>query len=114
MSMGLQHQMQFWPQRQAQVHLYGIPYKCVRNSVQIADRPGIKDILLQFKSKNERTDFTDGHIGASFKNLVVSDIPISMPNKQVENYYTYQTIYKGLDANDEFVKQIQMIENILI
>jgi len=79
-----------------------------------ADFESLKDISLQFKSKNEKTNFTDGHIGASFKILVVSDIPISLPNKQVENYYTYQSIYKGLDANDEFVKQIQMIESILI
>jgi hypothetical protein len=79
-----------------------------------ADFESLKDVSLQFKSKNERTNFTDGHIGASFKILVVSDIPISLPNKQVDNYYTYQSIYKGLDANDEFVKQIQMIENILI
>jgi hypothetical protein len=79
-----------------------------------ADFESLKDVSLQFKSKNEKTNFTDGHIGASFKILVVSDIPISLPNKQVDNYYTYQSIYKGLDANDEFVKQIQMIENILI
>ena len=79
-----------------------------------ADFESLKDVSLQFKSKNERTNFTDGHIGASFKILVVSDIPISLPNKQVDSYYTYESIYKGLDANDEFVKQIQMIENILI
>ena len=79
-----------------------------------ADFESIKDISLQFKSKNEKTDFTDGHIGVSFKIIVVSDIPISLPNKQVDKYYTYEFIYKGLDANDEFVKQIQMIENILI
>ena len=79
-----------------------------------ADFESLKDVSLQFKSKNEKTNFTDGHIGASFKILVVSDIPISLPNKQVDDYYTYQSIYKGLDANDEFVKQIQMIENILI
>ena len=79
-----------------------------------ADFESMKDVSLQFKSKNERTDFTDGHIGVSFKILVVSDIPISLPYKQVETYYTYEYIYKGLDANDEFVKQIQIIENILI
>ena len=79
-----------------------------------ADFESLKDVSLQFKSKNERTNFTDGHIGASFKILVVSDIPISLPYKQVEQYYTYEYIYKGLDANNEFVKQIQMTENILV
>jgi hypothetical protein len=74
----------------------------------------MKDISLQFNSKNGNTNFSDGHIGVSFKILVVSDIPISLPYKQVEEYYTYEFIYKGLDANDEFVKQIQMIENILV
>jgi hypothetical protein len=64
---------------------------------------------VRMRKPNSQTD-----IGASLKYLVVSDVPISLPNKQVENYYTYQSIYKGLDANDEFVKQIQMIESILI
>ena len=79
-----------------------------------ADFESIKDISLQFKSKNEKTNFSDGHIGVSFKILVVSDIPISLAYKQIDTYYTYEYIYKGLDANNEFVKQIQMIENILI
>ena len=79
-----------------------------------ADFESIKDISLQFKSKNEKTNFSDGHIGVSFKILVVSDIPISLAYKQIDTYYTYEYIYKGLDANNEFVKQIQIIENILI
>ncbi len=49
-----------------------------------ADFESTKEISLQFKSKNEKTDFTDGHIQVSFKILVVSDIPISLPYKQVE------------------------------
>ena len=79
-----------------------------------ADFESIKDISLHFKSKNEKTNFTDGHIGISFKILVVSDIPISLVYNKVGEYYTYEYIYKGLDANNEFVKQIQIIENILI
>ena len=79
-----------------------------------ADFESIKDLSLQFKSKNGNTNFTDGHIGASFKISVVSDIPISVPYKIVENHYVYEYIYKGLNSNDEFVKQIQMLENILI
>ncbi len=73
-----------------------------------ADFESIKDISLQFKSKNEKTDFTDGHIGVSFKIILVSDIPISLRNKQVDKYYTYEFIHKSLDSNDEFVKQIQI------
>lgn len=79
-----------------------------------ADFESIKDLSLQFKSKNGNTNFTDGHVGASFKITVVSDIPVSVPYKIVENHYVYEYIYKGLNSNDEFVKQIQMLENILI
>ena len=44
------------------------------------------------KRKKKKTNFTDGHVRASFKILVVSDIPISLPNKQVDTYYTYESI----------------------
>ena len=79
-----------------------------------ADFESIKDKTFKFESKNGNTDFTDGHVGASFKIIVVSDIPISIPYKIVENYYIHEYIYKGLNANDEFVNQIQTLENILV
>jgi hypothetical protein len=47
------------------------------------------------------------YIGASFEILVVSDIPISCCFEKVGHYYTYESIYKGTDANDEGVQQIQ-------
>lgn len=79
-----------------------------------ADFESIKDVSKMFKSKNEKTTFTDAHIGVSFKILVVSDIPISCGLDKVGDYYVYESIYKGLDANVEFVRQIQELENILI
>jgi hypothetical protein len=72
-----------------------------------ADFESIKDLSLQFKSKNCNTDFNDGDVGASFKITLISDIPISVPHKIVESHYVYEFIDKGLNSNDEFVKQIQ-------
>lgn len=65
-------------------------------------------------NKKQNTVEINRHIGASFKLLVVSDIPISCCFEKVGDYYTYESIYKGTDANDEFVRQIQELENILI
>ena len=79
-----------------------------------ADFESLKDKSMEYNSKNGKTVFTDGHIGASFKILVVSDIPISCCFEKVGDYYTYESIYKGTDANDEFVRQIQELENILV
>lgn len=78
-----------------------------------ADFESIKDISSHHKSKNGNTDFIDSHIGVSYKILVVSDIPINLESKKVNEYYIYSYIYKGLDANENFIIKIQELEEIL-
>lgn len=73
-----------------------------------------RDTSFASKSKNGKTTFEYKHIGASFKIFVVSDIPISIPYVMNSKYYTYSSIYHGKDANNEFIRQIQELENILV
>lgn len=72
------------------------------------------DRSFSHSSKNGKTEFKHKHIGASFKILVVSDIPLSIPYEEVDKYYTHSIIYKGIDANDEYIRKIQELEGILV
>ena len=78
-----------------------------------ADFEAINDTSIGFMSKNGKSNFRTGHVGASFKILVVSDIPIEGYTK-IENFYTYEYIYKGLDSNIAFVKKLEELEKSLI
>jgi len=57
-----------------------------------ADFEAINDSSIGFMSKNGKSNFRTGHIGASFKLLVVSDIPIVCYTK-LNDYYIFEYIY---------------------
>ena len=78
-----------------------------------ADFEAINDNSIGFMSKNGKSNFRTGHIGASFKILVVSDIPIEGYTK-VSSFYTYEIIYKGLDSNKIFINKLEELEKSLI
>lgn len=77
-----------------------------------ADFEAINDSSIGFMSKNGKSNFRTGHIGASFKLLVVSDIPIVGYTK-LNAYYVFEYIYKGLDSNITFIKKLEELEKSL-
>jgi len=83
-----------------------------------ADFEAINDSSIGFMSKNGKSNFRTGHVGASFKILIVSDIPIDGYTKidagGERKFYTYEYIYKGLDSNIQFIKKIEELEKSLI
>ena len=77
-----------------------------------ADFETFNDKSMKHTSKNEKTAFNTGHKPASFKILVVSDIYIDGYEK-VDKYYSKSIIYKGSDADNVFIHNIQELENEL-
>lgn len=78
-----------------------------------ADFETFNDTSMKRTSKNGNTSFNTGHKPASFKILVVSDIPIEGYEK-VEKFYTYSFMYKGVNSDRVFVEKIQELENEII
>jgi hypothetical protein len=94
-----------------------IKFKNLSNTISCpiriyADFETYNDVKLGKKSKNEKTTFKTGHRPASFKTLVVSDIPID-GYKKIKNYYTKSFIYTGKDSDEVFIEKIQELEEEL-
>lgn len=77
-----------------------------------ADFETYNDKSMKHNSKNGKSSFNTGHKPASFKILVVSDIPVD-GFERVDKYYSKSIIYKGVDCDVVFVKKIQELENDL-
>ena len=71
-----------------------------------ADFEAINDSSKGFMSKNGKSNFRTGHIGVSFKLLVVSDIEIKGYSK-VDKFNTYEFIYEALDSDIVFLKKLE-------
>ena len=80
-----------------------------------ADFETYMDKMMRHLSKNEKTEFNCCHKPNSYKLRVVSDIPLSLQNcYRVGDYYTYFKVYKGTDADKDFVKTMEELEKIMI
>ena len=78
------------------------------------DFESYKDTSKSHTSKNGNTNFDDAHKPASFMLVVVSDVPLPMVHKKINNRYIYNSLYIGEDAGDEYVRQIKELEVILV
>lgn len=80
-----------------------------------ADFETYMDKMMRHLSKNENTEFSCCHKPNSYKLRIVSDIPLSIPNSyKVGDFYTYFKLYKGIDADKDFVITIEQLEKIMI
>jgi hypothetical protein len=78
-----------------------------------ADFETFNDASMCHKSKNENTEFSTGHKPASFKLVVISDIPVNNW-KVVNNKYTYEYMYDGVDSDIVFVNKLNELEENLM
>ena len=77
-----------------------------------ADFETYNDEGMKKSSKNGMTSFKTGHKPASFKILVVSDIPIEGYDK-TDKYYTKSLIYVGKDSDVVFIQTCEKLEDEL-
>lgn len=76
------------------------------------DFEAMMDDKFSHKSKNGKSSYDKGHTGASFKVLVVSDIPINGYNK-IDKYYIKSYLYRGDTADRCFIEYMKKLSNVL-
>jgi hypothetical protein len=79
------------------------------------DFEAYQDTTNKTKSKNGNTELISKHTGASFRLLVVSEIPLlNMTYSMVDKMYLHTFEYCGDDADSKYVEYMNEIHDLLI